>query len=242
MPRMLINVIDHRDGDQQPRGEIIQPYMVYGYEEPGRKYADFCALFNNWIGWSQHGDPPEIIGFFGYRKYMVFDPIKGATSAHAPNWWQCNRNAFDEYRVWLALWDGGEIKRLLAQYDILQAQHYPLGPKMSICEDFAVSRSKHDEELLYNAACAYFAKVHTVHKIYPYLFITRWSVFDRMMREIEPLRQELHGKCVGVDSRDEEYKKRPMAYVMERVYSLWLENSGLSIKEMPFLHCWEMHA
>ena len=31
-----------------------------------------------------------------------------------------------------------------------------------------------------------------------------------------------------------------MAYVMERVYTLWLEKSGLSIKEVPMLHCWEM--
>ena len=50
---------------------------------------------------------------------------------------------------------------------------------------------------------------------------------------------ELHDRCWGADSTNEEYKKRPMAYVMERVYSLWLENSGLAIKEVPLLHCWE---
>lgn len=237
MPSLQICVIDHRDHDYQPVGRIIRPWLWVPGLDPGTEYADFCALYEIW---KRPGPPPDIIGFFGYRKYLMPSDnrgIDGIRPAHAPNWYECDRELFDNYRDYLSGHDGSDIKTLLAQYDILQAAPFPL--RVSICEDFATSRSKRDEKLLWDTACAHFAKVHTVHKIYPYLFITRWSVFDRMMREMEPLRLELHDKCVGADSANEEYKKRPMAYVMERIYSLWLENSGLSTKEMPLLHCWE---
>jgi len=240
MPRIEICVIDHRDHDHQPAGSIIDTWYWKPGMPPGTEYADYCAL---WERWEHHNryppeDTPEINGFFGYRKYIVFDPIEGAERAHAPNWWQCSEEAFDGYRDWLAGWDGAEIKRLLAIYDILQAAPFPL--TCGILNDFAVSRSRNDATTIGQAFLRAGISVRR-HQIYPYLFITRWSVFDRMMREIEPIRLELHGKCRGEDSTNEEYKKRPMAYVMERVYSLWLENSGLSIKEMPLLHCWEKH-
>jgi len=236
-----IFVIDHRDADAQRPGEIISPYMIYGFERPGSEYADFCALYEVWLGYTQLGTPPEIIGFFGYRKYLAPIPFDHGEDwikpAHAPDWYQCSKEDFDEYRQMMAEFDGSDIKRLLAQYDILQAPPFPVD---NLFNDFTRSRSRHDSHLLWDAACAYFANVHPANKIYPYLFITRWSVFDRMMREMEPLRLELHGHTVGADSTNEEYIKRPMAYVMERVYSLWLENSGLSIREVPLLHCWEM--
>jgi len=232
---LQIWVIDHRDGDAQLRGDIIAPYMIYGYEDPGPRYADFCALYGAWTGYLGIGSPPEHIGFFGYRKYLCPpNHNKYWAPAHAPNWYQCAKKDFDEYRDFMATWDGGDIKRLLAQYDILQAAPFPLNE--NIYTDFADSRSREDAASLRGAL----PDSWTSRRIYPYLFITRWSVFDRMMREMEPYRQRLEPLCTGADSISFAYIKRPMAYVMERVYSLWLENSGLSIKEVPLLHCWEM--
>jgi hypothetical protein len=73
------------------------------------------------------------------------------------------------------------------------------------------------------------------NKIYHWIFITHWTIFDRMMREMEPLRIELHERCNGLDSDNQAYKKRVMDYVMERVYPLWLLKSGLKFKEIAQL-------
>lgn len=235
MPDIKIYVVDHRDHDLQPPGDIIRPWVVGPEDVPGARYADFCALYGVWQAF-QAGSP-GIIGFFGYRKYLCplnkeldVDWIK---PAHAPDWYQCPKGDFDIYRDFMAEWDGADIKRLLAQYDILQAAPFPLDRE--IWADFEKSRSYHDALL-----CNHIVPSMGTTKIYPYLFITRWSVFDRMMRELEPLRLKLDPLITAEDSDNDEYKKRPMAYVMERVYSLWLENSGLDIGEMPLLHCWEM--
>lgn len=230
-------VIDHRDGsDYQQPGAIINVWPVLPADEPGERYADFCALHGLWESVGVTDDPPDIVGFFGYRKYLVFDAIDGATPAHAPNWWNCSREQFDQYRRWLTKWDGAEIKRLLAQHDVLQAAPFPVP---SLLADFTISRSAHDADALCKVLGRH--NISTMaQRIYQYHFITRWSVFDRMMRELDPIRQELDELVTAEDSTNKAYKERPMAYVMERTYSLWLENSGLDVKEMPVLHCWDM--
>ena len=241
MPRIKIFVIDHRDGDAQPYGEIIEPRYVEGPSvDPdfnlGPEYTDYNALWEIW----HLQEPPDIVGFFGYRKYLLgplADPTGWTWPAHAPHWLSCSKEHFYEYRRSLVHWDGSELLPLLAQHDIIQAPPFPLD--VPWLTDFARSRSREDAHTICDVLIDH-CLPETARRIYPYLFITRWSVFDRMMREIEPLRLKLHGKCVGADSNNADYKKRPMAYVMERVYSLWLENSGLSIKELPLLHCWEM--
>jgi hypothetical protein len=237
MPSICINVIDHRPDDHQPVGEIICPWFWQPGQIPGTQYADFCALYHIWKAWDDwEYDPPyDIIGFFGYRKYLVpRDPKNEVwmTPAHAPNWFACREEVFDEYREgWARGHETHRLLPLLAQYDILQAPPFPV---YDMIDDFRASRSEKDAELLGDALGW---KLET--NIYPYLFITRWSVFDRAMWEMEPARIQLHGRCTGEDSEDPEYKKRPMAYVMERVWSHWLTHSGLSIKEVPLLHCWE---
>lgn len=240
MARIGLWVADHRKEDQQPVGSIIQPFPLGG-DALGLEYADFRALHTVW---SQDPDPPEIIGFFTHRKYLMPPmerrrPYIPVEPAHAYGWWQTSRIGFDRYRQWWSEWDGAELLPLLAQYDILQAPPFPLADG-DIIQDFMHSRSEHDAGALLNIARRHGFGSVPRYRIYSYIFITRWSVFDRMMCETEPLRLELHGLCKAEDSANEEYKKRPMAYVMERVYSLWLEHSGLAIKEMPLLHCWEM--
>lgn len=241
MPRIALWVADHRDHDWQPDGEIIKVWKLDPDEPPGERYADFRALYTYWAFCHAHGEWPEIVGFFGYRKYLC--PIDGdlvpewVLPAHAPDWWWCYKEDFDDYRQWLVDWDGADIKRLLAQYDILQAPPFPLTE--GIWTDFARSRSHEDAQHCKNVMSDRFEHF-TDTKIYPYIFITRWSVFDRMMRELEPVRKELDPLITAADSVNSDYTKRPMAYVMERLYSLWLEASDLSIRTMPLLHCWEM--
>jgi hypothetical protein len=226
-------VIDHRDHDLQPKGRIIKPFVTRAGDKPGSEYADYCALYNVW-----HIDtkPPDIVGFFGYRKYLY--PIDEqdydwATPAHAPGWYCCGRRDFDDYRNWLAQWDGADITRLLESYDMLVAQPFPI--PVDIWEDFAKSRSEIDA-----LTCYEIMPVEPMPAlIFPYLFITPWPVFDRLMHELELIRLQLHGRCKGEDSYNSEYKKRPMAYVMERAFTYWLKQSKLHYRTIPLLHCWE---
>lgn len=239
MARIEIWAIDHRVEGHQPEGKIIKPWVLLSVERDGR-YADFCALRGVWDKY-QDDEPPEIIGFFTHRKYLLPPmerrPVLLVEPAHAPLWYQTSADQFNQYRQWWAKWDGAELLPWLASYDILQAAPFPLSG--NIITDFGRSRSARDADALRDTLRKHGRSTNS-YKIYSYIFITRWSVFDRMMRETEPLRKELHEFCQAADSDNEEYKKRPMAYVMERVYSLWLEHSGLAIKEMPLLHCWEM--
>lgn len=253
MPRLEILVIDHygHTGTPQPVGPIIQRYMVHPEEAPGERYADYCALYGTWRTWNGRSIPPEMVGFFGYRKYLAPIPLDHTEDwlkpAHAPNWWQCSKEDFDEYRTALAedrdTYGGAcisnEIKRLLAQYDILQAAPFPLTDG-DIIQDFIHSRSRHDAGELMRVGIESKLYLKPLYKIHQYHFITRWSVFDRMMREMEIIRKELDLHITAEDATDAAYKQRPMAYIMERVYSFWLANSGLSVKEVPVLHCWDM--
>ncbi len=231
MPGLRLYVIDHRDHDFQPEGKIIRPWRL----APGGRYADFVTLQEVWdFGGDDH------VGFFGYRKYLWepawFRPGR-IDPAHAPFWCQTGKKEFDSYRQWLSEYDGSDIKSLLAQYDILQAAPFPV-PE-NILPDFRRSRSVHDGNILSNVLREHGWSRLSL-RVHQYHFITRWEVFDRMMRELEPLRQDLDPLITAEDSTNAAYRERPMAYVMERVYSLWLENSGLSVKEVPVLHCWEM--
>jgi hypothetical protein len=233
-------VIDHRGSYAQVKGKVIIPWRVFPDDIPGPRYADFTALYEVWRQAQLFKRPIDIVGFMGYRKYFIFpeaeiDVLQDTeiTPAHNKGWYQCPLVTFDYYRRWLANWDGAGILPLLATHDIITAPPYQLNE--SVWDDFATSRSSLDAHVLH-----YLYPDGGSRKITPYLFITRWSVFDRMMEELEPYRKVLDTVITAKDSRDEAYKKRPMAYVMERLFSIWLEQSGLSTYEMPLLHCWEL--
>lgn len=240
--KIELYVIDHRgNDDEQIPGKIIASY--FHEEHPlGQRYADYNALYAVWTDEYRIGPPPAIVGFMGYRKYICFgqaldweDP--NIRQGHAPGWYNCSRPVFDYYRGWLAKWDGAEILPMLAQHDIIVTPPFLLGD-LDIIEDFAFSRSNGDAIVLDDVTHAH--SLPTSNQITPYLFITRWSVFNRIMTELEEIRQDLDPLILAADSADEAYKKRPMAYVMERVFSLWLEQSELSTYTLPLLNCWEL--
>ena len=75
--------------------------------------------------------------------------------------------------------------------------------------------------------------------IRPMHFVTRASVFNRFMEWWWPLAEEIRSRIKSEDVKDLPYLARPMAYISERMYSLWLDSSGLSMVEVPLLQCWE---
>lgn len=238
MPVIEILAIDHRFEDLQPKGLIVNPFIVTSVACLGPRYADYNALYSVWRS-SYLVQPPDIIGFMGYRKYFLFSgglqdyDYAHIVPGHAPDWYNCPRIVFDPYRRWWADWDGAQLLPLLATHDIIVTPPFPL--PVDIIADFAASRSVDDAAALYRIMPDILSTGIT-----PYLFITRWSVFNRLMEELEPLRRELDPLITAADSSNKEYKLRPMAYVMERVFSLWLEQSGLATFTLPILNCWEL--
>ena len=75
--------------------------------------------------------------------------------------------------------------------------------------------------------------------IRPMHFVTRAAVFDRFMEWWWPIAEDIRGRIKSEDVRDLTYLARPMAYISERMYSLWLDASKLSFVEVPLLQCWE---
>jgi hypothetical protein len=233
-----IYAIDHaeRHGTWQSPGPVIYPWICQPEEEPGQPYADFRALYSVW-----KRRPSEIVGFMGYRKYMLFDPfiLENITLERIDRWWRIPRVEFDVYRDGLSKWDGQSLLPLLATHDIIVTPPWPLARALPILHDFGMSRSWNDAAALGRALDKRgIEKVS--ERIYPYIFVTRWSVFNRFMEFAWPLAQELEPLCKGDDSCNYAYKRRPMAYVLERAFSLWLENSGLSWIELPLVTCWEL--
>ena len=238
MARLEIWVHDYRDHDHQKPGPCIRVCTASPDDPPGESYAGWRA---HHIAWRKYQDvtPPDMIGFFAYR-YYLWDPSWCHLSTHrvkdnAPQWLGVSRESFESYRSFWSTWHGEEIKRQLEQYDILQSAPCYLSPAdyaADVIGDFGASRSANDTQALLEVTKKYGFYEFNSNKIYHWLFITHWGVFDRMMREMEPLRLELHDRCNGRDSDNESYKKRVMDYVMERVYPLWLLKSGLNFKEI----------
>lgn len=240
--RLQIIVIDHRGYDYPPLSNLLSVWEVRPGDPPGDSYADFTALYG---AWTKILEPPLFIGFFGYRKYLLPHDVGGKYDRvrtwaepinYNPGWWQCKEDAFNDFREWLAESNGADYLRLLGQYDILKAPPYRL-TKGDIVSDFAYSRSMADAVHLGNAM--YKMGWRPTKQIHPYLFITRWEVFDRFMRETDEIRKALESQIATLDATSYHYKHRPMAYVMERIFSLWYDHSNLTACELPLLHCWE---
>ena len=236
MVKLVVCDYVERTGDRQPAGPVIVPFVCEADDLPGQAYADFRALYYMW----RYGARYNFIGFMGVRKYILFSPfIVNANPSHLANWWDATKQDFDGYRAALAKWDGASILPLLATHDMIVTPPFDVSYNGDVLMDFATSRSHHDAFAL-RRALAHRGVETFSRRIYPYIFVTRWSVFDRFMKFAWPLAQELEPLCKGKDSINEAYKKRPMAYVLERAFSLWLENSGLYYTELPILNCWKM--
>jgi hypothetical protein len=240
MGRLEIWVHDHRDGDHQAPGPIIQTWPNSPDDPPGEDYAGWRAHYGAWHKYLEDGNPPELIGFFAYR-YYLWDPSWFPLQPHgdnvppsgaAPGWRKVPRKEFDIYRFFLSTWDGAAIKEQLAHCDILQSAPITVGNGNIITDFERNCGCAHDGHALAVTVQKYGWDKFAGDKIYHWILITHWPIFDRMMREMEPLRLELHDECKGLICSNPHYRKRIMDYVMERVYPLWLLKSGLNFKEI----------
>lgn len=194
-----------------------------------KTYADMRAPY--WV-WKNRNDL-DIIGFQGYRKFLDF------SVRSTPRWHDVSIDVFRKYQKWLSETDGQYIQELLAQYDIVVAPSFNCSYNIDMAEDFRRSRSSADWDITeYTLMHDGVYNTHTPF-IRPMHFVTRAAVFNRFMEWWWPLAETIRSNIMSEDAVDTAYVSRPMAYISERMYSLWLDQSKLSIVEVPLLNCWE---
>jgi hypothetical protein len=192
-------------------------------------YADMRAPY--WI-WKNRDDL-DIIGFHGYRKFLDFRNI-----LKAPGWFDVGIGDFRAYQDWLTQSDGVYIQWLLSQYDIIVTSPFDCSYNGNIAEDFRISRSYADWKIFEDVMPYTAGEYYRTRHIYPMHFVTRASVFNRFMEWWWPRAEEIRSRIKSIDTYDPAYRVRPMAYISERIFSMWLDHSGLSTVEVPLLICW----
>jgi hypothetical protein len=239
MRKIEIYAIDHvRPRGIRPIFGGISKQFICGYDDlhgvgisSFETYADMRAPY--WI-WKNRDDL-DIIGFHGYRKFLDFQNL-----LRVPAWYEVGIGDFRVYQEWLAKYDGQYIQELLAQHDIIVAPTFNCAYNLDMEIDFRRSRSSHDwdvfMDLLPPNVRPYVARPY----IRPMHFVTRASVFNRFMEWWWPLAEAIRVGIESKDATDPAYLHRPMAYLSERMYSLWLDSSGLSMVEVPLLQCWDV--
>jgi Domain of unknown function (DUF4422) len=194
-------------------------------------YADWRAHYFVW----RNKPDLEIVGFQGYRKHINFrDALGGWTTVPLPY--------FREYQSWLRDWDGIGLREILGQYDILVTDPFDISYNLDMTTDFKRSASASDWEAMMS--------VMRRHGVFDYrlpfitshsMYVTKAAVFRDWMAfwwsvvsELEPL-----VKSPDPGPRPDIYVPRAMAFLSERIFSIWLHSSGLKVKTLPLLTCWD---
>lgn len=195
-------------------------------------YADMRAPY--WI-WKNRDDL-GIIGFHGYRKFL---DLRRPLLYEKPEWHDTPLKEFREYQTWLSQYDGQSIQELLAQYDMIVAPPFDCSYNIDMGVDFQRSRSPMDWEVFEDVM----KEAGVFHPQTPFIrpmhFVTRAPVFRRYMDWWWPHAEAMRPCIMSLDAHDAAYIARPMAYISERMFSLWLDASKLSVVEVPLLRCWD---
>ena len=199
--------------------------------DPLRKdYCDMGAPYTIW----KHTPVPPIIGFHGYRKQ-----INCRDELVHQGWFDTDLLTFREYQRWLAAQPGVTFNKLLVEHDILVVEPFDCKHNNGMAEDFALTRSENDWEALEAVMNEHGEFNFDTNFIRPMHFVCRDYVFHRWMRFWDKVRQELEPLILSEDAVTPEYPSRAMAFLSERIWSLWLDSTMLRVKEFPLLRCWD---
>lgn len=199
--------------------------------DPLRKdYCDMGAPYTIW----KHTPVPPIIGFHGYRKQ-----INCRDELVHQGWFDTDLLTFREYQRWLAAQPGVTFNKLLVEHDILVVEPFDCKHNGGMAKDFALSRSENDWEALEAVMNEHGEFNFDTNFIRPMHFVCRDYVFHRWMRFWDKVRQELEPLILSEDAVTPEYPSRAMAFLSERIWSLWLDSTMLRVKEFPLLRCWD---
>ena len=201
-------------------------------------YMDMAAPYTIWADRAV----PRIIGFHGYRKHMNFRD-RGTYNAGqiAPGWGEVDLGFFREYQVWLTNWEAHEITHdWLLTHDVLTVEPFNCSYNGGMAQDYAKSRSAQDwavlEEVL--GLRGYERKDFDTSFIRPMHFVCRDHTFHNFMRFWNDVRKEIEPRIHSNDARTPEAKTRALAFLSERIWSLWLDHAPVRIKTFPLIICW----
>lgn len=228
--------VNHRKPEWDPTGGIVKSLIVGGKGTIEPSLADMQAQC-----WGMtYGPTYGIVGFQGYRKHLDFRhgaEVKG-------DWVDMTPKEFRNYQEWQQKYAAHNIRSLLSDCDILTNPPFDVSYNTNIAEDFKVSASTADW-----GALEYVMKKHGkfdfgITTITSYCVLTTtFPVFNEWMKFwksiIDDLRSALPAKCFDPGPRPDIYLPRRLAFLSERMFSLWLASAGYKVKPLPLLVCWE---
>jgi hypothetical protein len=176
---------------------------------------------------------PPIIGFHGYRKHIDFH------EARPPGWHQVSLVDFQAYQCWLAEQRSPFFTKLLSTADVLTVAPFNCSYNHGMATDYCISRSEEDWNALQSVMENHGDFNFDTPYIRPMHFVCRDYVFLRWMRFWDKVRKELEPIVLSKDAVTPEYPQRAMAFLSERIWSLWLDSAGLRVQEFPLLICWD---
>lgn len=240
---IVLYSINHKKGDPIVGG--VAKEFVVGEDDEGALLPGYCDMIAPYHIWYKQL-VPAIVGFHGYRKHMNFrdawDNVLRTGPQLAPGWEAAEHNRFLQYQRWLVEWDAREITHdWMQKHDVLTVEPFKLPAGLGMAEDYALSRSALDWGVLEgilrqrgfdNAA------LDTPY-IRPMHFVMRDHTFCRWMRFWDDIRRELEPAIFSDDAKSEVAKTRALAFLSERIWSLWLDRAQLRVKTFPLMICWE---
>ena len=227
-------------------GGIVREF-VCGQDDDGSLAPGWCDMRAPYYIWKHRNDPdvpwpiPPIIGFHGYRKHINFrDPFEIHPTQMAPGWTAVDLATFRNYQKWLT--EAGTtacLRGLLMEGDILTVKPFDCSYNGSMEEDYRASRSPADWAVFKDVMKAHGDFNFSTPFIRPMHFVCEDIVFFRWMRFFEEVRKGLEPLVKSPDNDDPKYRARALAFLAERMWSLWLDTSGFRIKEFPLMICWD---
>ncbi len=240
--RVKLYTVDNHIPPCNPDGGIVTNFPV-GKDDSlldNSTFADMVAQYWEWrISAPIHDD--DIIGFQGYRKHLDFRfgrEVKG-------DWVSTDPVLFRYYQIWQQDYAESNIKSMLASTDILTNPPYDVTHNGGIRKDFYVSASETDWDIMEHILRKYGVTNFDLPTVTSYcVFTGTGKVFDEWMKfwweVVCELTQMLPPNCPDPGPRPDIYLPRRMAFLSERIYSLWLDHSGLRTKALPLLFCQEL--
>lgn len=246
--RVKLYTIDHHQPPCNPDGGIVSNYIVSKGDTllGTTTFADMVPQYYFWRGcgidkdWERMLSSP-IIGFQGYRKHLDFRLNRQLRG----DWVSLDPIEFRQYQIWQQDFAVANIEDLLENCDILTNSPYDVTHNNNIAEDFCKSASATDWYELVNVLKRHGITEFDIPTVTSYCVFTgtreafnKWMTF--WWSVVPELLDLLPAECPDPGPRPDIYLPRRMAFLSERIYSLWLHNVGLRTKALPLLVCWEL--
>lgn len=246
--RVKLYTVDHHYPSCSEDGGIVTTYPV-GKGDTLWGSSTFADMVAQYFIWSQPFQyhtftgvkDDDIIGFQGYRKHLDFRlrrEVKG-------DFVSLDRLEFRQYQIWQQDCAGPNIEHLLSDCDILTNSPYDVTHNGGMRKDFYKSASETDWDIMEHILRKHGITDFDMPTVTSYcVFTGTGKVFDEWMKlwwsVVCELVQILPPNCPDPGPRPDIYLPRRMAFLSERIYSLWLASSGYRTKALPLLVCWEL--